>query len=131
MLINRKVDYALRVLSFLAATDGMVTTSQLSKKLKISKLFLAKIINELANKGVVGSKKGRSGGIVLKDPKTSVKRVILMFDPDISLNRCLKKGGKCFLDRQCLMHKMLEEAQNDLFMKLDSVSLENIALKGR
>lgn len=131
ILINRKVDYALRVLSLLAASDDMVTTSDMSKTLRISRLFLAKIINELARNGVVTSRKGRHGGIVLKDPKTSLKRVIFMFDPNIAFNKCLRKGQTCFLGRQCLIHKFLEKAQNDLFLKLDSVSIDNIVLQGR
>jgi Rrf2 family protein len=126
VLINRKVDYALRVLTYLAESGEKVSTAELSKRLRVPKLFLAKILNELSHKGIVLSERGKLGGIVLKDPRTSLKQVILMFDPGISFNKCLKKGNSCFLGKNCVLHAFLAEAQNDLFKKLESVTIESI-----
>jgi Rrf2 family protein len=130
MLINRKVDYALRVLTYLASNEKKISTAELSKRLRVPRLFLAKILNELSRNGVVTAERGKLGGVVLKDPRTSLKQVILMFDPGISFNKCLKKGNTCFLGKNCVLHSFLAEAQSDLFRKLETVTIESITNTG-
>lgn len=131
ILISRKVDYALRVLVYLAQNTGQVTTEELSKKLRISRPFLAQILNKLSREGIVAAKKGKAGGVALRAPDTSLKTVILMFDPGFAFNKCMTKGYHCFLGSKCPLHDLLCKAQNDLMKKLGSISIENIAKKGR
>jgi Rrf2 family transcriptional regulator, nitric oxide-sensitive transcriptional repressor len=130
MLINRKVDYALRVLIHLTENTGKTTTGELAEKLKVSRLFLAKIVNQLSKCGIISSERGKTGGITLKDPKTSVKTVILMFDPKFAFNKCLQKGHTCFLGSVCPMHCFLQEAQDDLMEKLGALSIEGLVKRG-
>jgi Rrf2 family nitric oxide-sensitive transcriptional repressor len=124
------VDYALRVLVFLSQNKGQVTTIELSKKLRISKLFLAKILHKLSIDGIITSKKGKGGGVALKNGDVSLKTVILMFDPKFAFNKCLTKGFGCFLGSKCPIHDFLCKAQRDLMVKLDSVSINDISKKG-
>jgi Rrf2 family protein len=130
ILINRKVDYALRVLVYLSQNSGQVTTEELSRKLHISRPFLAKILHKLSREGIVAAKKGKSGGVALKAPETSLKTVILMFDPGFAFNKCMTKGYHCFLGSKCPIHDLLCKAQQDLVNKLGSISIKKIAKKG-
>jgi Rrf2 family protein len=130
ILINRKVDYALRVLVYLSRNSGQVTTDELSRKLHISRPFLAKILNKLSREGIVAAKKGKSGGVALRSPETSLKAIILMFDPGFAFNKCMTKGYSCFLGSKCPIHDLLCKAQHDLMSKLGSISIKNIAKKG-
>jgi Rrf2 family transcriptional regulator, nitric oxide-sensitive transcriptional repressor len=130
ILISRKVDYALRVLVYLSRNNGQVTTTELSKKLHISRPFLAQILNKLSQEGIVAAKKGKSGGVSLKEPGTSLKTVILMFGPGFAFNKCLTKGYHCFLGSKCPIHDLLCKAQHDLINKLGSISIKKLAKKG-
>jgi Rrf2 family protein len=112
---------------YLAQNKGQVTTEELSKKLRIARPFLAKILNKLAQERIVVSKKGKSGGVALKAPGTSLKTVILMFDPKFGFNKCLTKGFGCFLGSKCPIHDFLSKAQNDLFRKLETVSISKVS----
>jgi Rrf2 family transcriptional regulator, iron-sulfur cluster assembly transcription factor len=111
----------------LAEHKGQVTTEKLSKQLRISRPFLAKILNKLSQERIVSTKKGKTGGVTLKAPATSLKTVVLMFDPKFAFNKCLTKNFGCFLGSKCPIHDFLCKAQNDLFRKLDSVSISQLS----
>jgi len=66
MLITRASEYALLSLVILTRSDTPIDVLSLSKRLGISKSFLAKVLQSLARKNIVKSYKGASGGFVLE-----------------------------------------------------------------
>ena len=67
----------------------------------------------------------------MKNDGVSLKEVILMFDPGFALNKCLTGDFGCFLGSRCPIHEILCKAQKDLFRKLDSISIKEVAKKGK
>ena len=65
MLMTRASEYALLSLIVLAKSNHPLDAETLSKKLDISKSFLAKILQSLARKGILNSYKGVNGGFEL------------------------------------------------------------------
>ncbi|OGB91020.1 hypothetical protein A2625_06905 [candidate division WOR-1 bacterium RIFCSPHIGHO2_01_FULL_53_15] len=129
ILINRKVDYALRSLIFLAEKRDAEwsSTLELSKKLRLPRVFLAKIVNALARKKIVETQRGKAGGLRLLKKDATVAEVIKLLDPKFSLNKCLGESYSCFLEKSCSLHKLLKLIEKELFDKLSSVTIMELA----
>lgn len=65
MLLTRASEYALLSLDKIRKSDKPMGAEQLATELNIPKSFLAKILQGLAKKGILDSKKGAHGGFVL------------------------------------------------------------------
>ncbi len=80
---------------------------------------------------VVESRRGKVGGVRLKDRKVKLAEIITLLDPDFSLNKCLKREFFCFLKGKCPMHRLLVKLERELFAKLDKISLLELAKERR
>ena len=116
--ISRKVDYALRALIYLARHDGerTPTLGTIAADIDVSPQFLAKIVEELAHRGLVRSRRGARGGYVLgrSAAEISFNDVIEAVEGPIALNICLDGQGDCTLLGACGMQPVWQEAQRRL-----------------
>lgn len=116
--ISRKVDYALRALIYLARNDGRqgCTLGSIAADIAVSPQFLAKIVEELAHRQLVRSRRGARGGYVLARPaqEISFNDVIEAVEGPIALNACLDGLGDCTLLPACGMMPVWLEAQRRL-----------------
>ena len=65
MLLTRASEYALLSLDAIRKSDTPIGAEQLATELCIPKSFLAKILQSLAKKGILESRKGAHGGFIL------------------------------------------------------------------
>ncbi len=65
MLLTRASEYALLSLDAIRRSDTPIGAEQLANELCIPKSFLAKILQSLAKKGILESRKGAHGGFIL------------------------------------------------------------------
>ena len=65
MLLTRASEYALLSLDVIRKSDHPIGAEQLANELCIPKSFLAKILQSLAKKGILESRKGAHGGFIL------------------------------------------------------------------
>jgi len=65
MLLTRASEYALLTLDALRNSELPLGAEQLANELSIPKSFLAKILQSLAKKGILESRKGAHGGFIL------------------------------------------------------------------
>jgi len=65
MLLTRASEYALLSLDVIRKADNPIGAEQLATELCIPKSFLAKILQSLAKKGILESRKGTHGGFIL------------------------------------------------------------------
>ncbi|TMA50831.1 MAG: Rrf2 family transcriptional regulator, partial [Deltaproteobacteria bacterium] len=74
MNIGRRVDYAIRALSYLAAQppDKAVSRREIQSKQDVPAHFLSKIMKQLASGGLVHSYMGAHGGFALKKPAPEI-----------------------------------------------------------
>jgi Rrf2 family nitric oxide-sensitive transcriptional repressor len=130
-MISRKTDYALRALTYLVNNqNGRVSAAQMSGKIKVSKVFLAKIFQTLAERGFVETQRGKGGGVKLKNDKAKLSEIIFAFEPQFALNRCLMKGHTCFLEKECKLHDVFAGLQNEMFEKLGRLSISDLKERG-
>jgi Rrf2 family protein len=140
MNVGRRVDYAVRALSYLAGqTDGkVVSRADIEKSQDIPSFYLSKIMKDLVAGGLVQSHIGSKGGFTLARPARtiSIKEIYEAAERRLVLMECLEKGADyCSYCAVCSQKSIWEEAQHVLINFLAGVSLADIAdrqgLKGR
>lgn len=78
MHIPAKVDYGMRALLELAATDGAATGESLARAQGLPPKFLAAILNDLRRAGLVHSQRGLEGGYRLGRPADQITAADVM-----------------------------------------------------
>ncbi len=140
MNIGRKVDYAVRALSYLAAQPHLwvVGSKEIARRQDIPTHYMSKIMKDLAAAGLVESHVGCKGGFSLARPpeSISVKEVYEAVEKPLSLMECLEKDHRCCpYDSVCPQISIWERAQGLLAEYLAGISIGSIAdregLKGR
>ncbi|MBN2768523.1 MAG: Rrf2 family transcriptional regulator [Campylobacterales bacterium] len=131
MLITRATEYALLSLDYIRKSDSPAGAEQLSEELNIPKSFLAKILQNLAKKEILVSKKGAKGGFILQkkikditlfEIVTAVEgRPAMVFDCTQYIDTCPNNGAK-----NCTISPFLTNFQKKIDALLRSLSLEDI-----
>lgn len=134
MNIGKRVDYAVRALSYLAAQPHgtIVSRREIQRKQDIPSHFLSKIMKQLAGGNLVESYMGARGGFSLKKPAAhiSLKEVYECLEGPLLLMECLEEGEQvCQYCEVCNQISVWGEAQRRLAAYLASVSLGQIAHK--
>ena len=127
MRLLTSTDFALRVLMRLSATpDAHVSTDTLARELVISRNHLHKIVQYLAEAGLVRTIRGARGGVMLARPAGEIKvgEVIRSHEQDQALVECFRAdGGACNLLPRCRLRGMLDTAKNAFYQHLDRYTL--------
>ena len=140
MNVGRRVDYAVRALSFLAGqpTGKIISRADIEKSQDIPSFYLSKIMKDLVAGGLVHSHIGSKGGFTLAKLATdiSIKDVYETVERPLVLMDCLQRGADyCSYCSVCSQKSIWEGAQKVLAEFLGSISIGDIAdrhgLKGR
>lgn len=107
-MISQASRYALRALAYLAShdRDRFLPVRKLGEELGISVPFLAKILNQLVNSGLLQAHRGPTGGVRLALPADgiSVRRVIEDIDGPDLFTQCVLGLPGCGDRTPCPMH---------------------------
>jgi len=134
-MITRETDYALRTALYLAKYDGdcrVVSTASLAEAMSIPYRFLRKIVSKLVAAGLVQSRRGKGGGLMLSRPASSISlwHIIQAVGPDsVLLNRCSDNADGCPRSGRCGIRKELDAIQTQLSSCLQNVSLDIVAAR--
>ena len=131
MLFTRASEYALLALVIIAKENKPLGTDYLSKRLNISRSFLAKILQALAKKEILKSYKGATGGFMLARPAEmlSIKEItsaaegkaINIFDCSSDQAHCPSNKGDF-----CTLWPFLNRLQKEVDTFLDQLTLKDI-----
>ena len=128
--ITRQADYALRaVLEVSRLPKGeRAPTAIIATRQNIPLPFLAKIVSQLAVKGILEATRGASGGVSLaRAPKDiTLKEVIEAIDGPITLNRCTRDPDACDLSPGCPIHLIFTDTQQLLVDKLSNTTFADM-----
>ncbi len=123
----------MRVLMFCAAhRDRLVTKSEIAAQCNSSESHLAQIVNQLAQIGLLKTRRGRSGGIRLGRPMShiSVGEVFRLLEPQSSAEECFADTGKsCPKNDFCLLRTAIRDAVEAYYIRLDGVTLDDLTRK--
>ena len=132
LAIRRETDYAIKLLKILSQSKGQVLSlNEVSKKSKISFLFLQKIARKLRLAKIISAYQGVDGGYkLLIDPKKiSLRLVIEAMEGKFCLLSCLNKNKevKCVAaDANCNLKNKMNKINNRIIKILDAVKLKDI-----
>ena len=132
MNVGRRVDYAVRALSFLAGQPGgvIVSRSEIEKSQDIPSFYLSKIMKDLVAGGLVQSHIGSKGGFTLakKAAAITIKDIYETVERPLVLMECLEQGASyCSFCTVCTQKSIWEEAQSVLANFLAGGTIADIA----
>jgi Rrf2 family protein len=133
VIFSKKCEYGLQAVLYLSTIEDTRSASadEISKKLNIPKEFVSKILQSLALKKIVGSKKGNSGGFFLGKPASQIKLIEIVEAIDgLSLfQSCVLGFPDCCPDNPCPVHNKWGKLRNDAYNMLTSETLEQFRKK--
>jgi Rrf2 family protein len=129
MLLSKTTQYALRVLSHMAASpEARCTADSLHEELDIPARYLRRLLTDLSKKGYIETIRGRSGGFRLgkKTPKTRVAQIIETVESLEPFHECLFGFERCRFDGACSLHDIWDEARQKLLQSFADTTLEQV-----
>jgi Rrf2 family protein len=132
MNVGRRVDYAVRALSYLAGQPAgkVVSRADIERSQGIPSFYLSKIMKDLVAGGLVESRVGSKGGFTLAKAAAgiSIKDVYESVERPLVLMECLEQGASyCSFCSVCLQKSVWEQAQEVLGNFLSGVFISDIA----
>ena len=111
-MFSQTVEYALRAVVDLASTAPKAkTTQEIAKATRVPQAYLAKVLQNLVQAGVLRSRRGLRGGIALvkKPEELTILEVVNAVDPIRRIKEC-PLGLAAHGDLLCPLHKRLDNA---------------------
>ncbi|WP_297984020.1 Rrf2 family transcriptional regulator [uncultured Oscillibacter sp.] len=96
MLLTREMDYALRILRALYL-EGQLSAAAIAEKEHMSKAVTLKILKRLHAAGMVSSRRGSSGGYLIRRSceELYLRDLFLALGDPAFVNRCQRPGYRC------------------------------------
>lgn len=130
MQLSVFTDLALRIVMRLAVLDAeqSVTTSSLADQLRVRYSHATKVVAALHKMGIVGTRRGRSGGLWLTDEgkKVSVGAIVRELEGDREVVDC-DGANPCPLRGACRLRWALRDAKEAFFSALDPIYISALA----
>lgn len=135
-MLSKKCQYALHALIYLADIDKetSVTIGEIAREKAIPKKFLEAILLDLKNAGILGSKKGKSGGYYLiKDPdQIPIIEVIRHIDGAVAMLPCVSLNfydscGMCEDEKTCRINHLFGQVRDATLKILTTNSVADLA----
>lgn len=132
MRLTTFTDYGFRMLMRMAsAPDRAFSTAELAEEFGLSRNHLAKIMQRLAQGGIIATRRGSGGGASLARPAEEIRlgALIRLMEEDQPLVGCFASGGgNCTLDGHCRLKACLRSAEAAFLAQMDRSTLADIAL---
>ncbi len=127
-MLNQTAIYAIRAMGFLANQDSEkpVLSSAIASEMKIPHNFLSKILNRLAQAGLVLATRGRGGGATLACPKSDIflYEVVDLFMKIDDYKQCLLGMDKC--NGKCGLHLRWRIISNQFDKMLNETTIAQV-----
>jgi len=128
MKLTRATDYALRILTHLASGGEGATSEELAQKLDVPFNHAAKLVQVLARKGYLVTRKGKGGGLRLSvDPKKiDLSAVIEAIEGPLIISDCLFHRDYCRFSPKCKVRKALARVRARMNEVLSSTTIYDL-----
>ncbi len=135
MLIPMRVDYAVRMLVFLAMQSDQeyTPTSQIAQQQHIPEPFLLRISADLSRSGLVESRRGPRGGVRLALPPSeiTVGKVVDCVDHSFAAIDCLSEPDACLISGACSQRELWGDVEQMLLDYLFQIKIDDLVKKQR
>ena len=127
MRLLAATDAALRLLMRLGAEPARLrSTEELAAATGVPRNHVQKIVQDLAEAGLVHTQRWAGGGVVLAVPPTAIRlgAVVRRFEAGQALVECFRAdGGACCLSPDCRLRGVLAAAREAFLARLDATTL--------
>lgn len=135
MRLTSFTDYGLRMLMRMAsAPERAFSTAELAGEFDLSRNHLSKIMQRLAQGGIITTRRGGGGGAVLARAAQQIRlgTVVRLLEEGQALVECFDlDGGDCSITGCCRLKTRLRSAETAFLNDLDRSTLADIALPMR
>ncbi|MCC2113814.1 MAG: Rrf2 family transcriptional regulator [Hyphomicrobiales bacterium] len=135
MRLTSFTDYGLRALMRLAAEpDRLFTSDEIARDFGISRHHLVKIVQTLANGGIVATQRGAGGGFRLaRNPEQiQLGEIVRLLEARSALVECFDpNGGACVITQGCRLRGRLKAAREAFLDEFDRTTLAECALPAK
>ncbi len=132
MRLTSFTDYGLRALMRIASDPAQgYSTTDLAAEFGLSRHHLSKIVQRLAQGGILTTRRGGGGGARLARPPEHIRlgQVVRLLEQDQALVECFGRGGgDCTITGRCKLKARLRAAESAFLADLDRTTLADIAL---
>lgn len=131
LTINRKTDYASRIILHLALqSSGSRTTAREVAKLRlIPPALVRRIVTQLGRAGLITTVRGTNGGFTLARPPSQINLldVVEAMEGTLALNPCTVDPQFCPLMPTCTVHQVWVKARQVLRDELSRATFDQLA----
>ncbi len=135
MQLTREADYALRTMLEVATrpVGEIATTAQVSRHRLVPLPFVRKIVPRLAAAGLLRTRRGNCGGLMLARPPDEISLLAVIDatsgDP-LTVNRCVLQPESCPLQPICPVHEVCRMVRDEMVRLFGSVRLSDMVARG-
>lgn len=130
MFLARSVEYALRVMAYVAlhAEDHRLSSKEIGQDVNVPQAYLSKILRRMVAGGLLESNKGHGGGFVLARAPSKIKLmdVFAAMELDTSPKRCVFGLSVCSAVNPCVLHHRWDALNTQFQSWARNTSLEDI-----
>ena len=129
--LSKKSDYALMAMKHLAVRPGAASASarEIAEQYDIPIELMAKVLQQLARRGLLTSHQGTRGGYQLSKPTTaiSVADIIQAIDGPLTVTACSTEDEQCEQFTKCNIRDPLWRIKDRILASLAECSLAEIS----
>lgn len=127
VLFSRKAEIAIKAMMLLATKNpgSCIDARVISDNLKVPKMFVAKILQELVYAGLVNSKKGKLGGFYLDENgiNSKILQIVEIIDGLGIFKQCVFGFPNCGDDHPCPVHNKWGVIRNEISEMLSDLTI--------
>ena len=135
MRLTSHTDFGLRVLMYLAVQEGHQSTApDMAEAHGLSLHHLRKVVQALAQAGLVDTVRGRGGGVSLARRPEVIRlgEVVRALETDMDIVECFGAGPvQCTIVSACRLKAALYGAREAFLSHLDQLTLAEVSQNGR
>jgi FeS assembly SUF system regulator len=129
--LSKKADYGLIAVKHLAMhrnENHACSANEIAEEYGISSTLMAKVLQKLARRALVGAKHGSTGGYQLAmDPeRISALDVITAIDGPVLITSCVTSHGNCDAASKCSVREPLRRVNESILQVLNAVTISQM-----
>ena len=131
--LSKKTDYALMALIHLAQSSDRVAWSarEIARSYNIPPHLMAKVLQRMAQSGIVVSHQGTRGGYALGRPAHLINaaEVIESIEGPFSMTSCVSESGYCLQYEKCTIKSPLQLLSDSVVLMLRRMTVAQMSLQ--
>ncbi len=126
--INRTLEYAMMALKFMSKKEGLCSAKEISENLHISFDTTARVMQFMAQSGILKAEYGAGGGYFLlkKLADVSLDELVTSVEGPITLVKCMNPQAQCDIQSQCSILGSIGFITEKLIEMCRSINLEEL-----